>query len=226
MSVWSIYQSAGSPSVEFYVEGICRTCGVQSTGQLFSDWVKPTFTDHDKLLPGEIVCAACLFCFSDQNEQLRQRLGKEKPQRMRNYSHFVVNGEWIPLSKGDKVRMKEILLSSLEVAVIALSGQKHIIFRARPGWWQIEEQSVLPFPELLNQLLTPVETLYNTGATKAEIESGHYSQRTIKQIGIQLWQELEFCIKPHRGGLPLQLAVFLAQKTDEDTGTTDESTGE
>lgn len=111
----------------------CRFCGGNGEGIQFQDWVKPTFTDRDKLLPGEIVCNACLFWFEEASQELANITGKDKPQRMRNYSHFVVNGEWIPLSKGDKARMVELLTSEPfpELAAIADSGQKHIVFRAR-----------------------------------------------------------------------------------------------
>jgi hypothetical protein len=39
--------------------GKCRFCGSEGEGELFTDWVKPTFTDHDKLKPGETV-SMCL----------------------------------------------------------------------------------------------------------------------------------------------------------------------
>jgi hypothetical protein len=210
-----IYEAAGAPPMPGNTRGRCRACGQAAKGMPFREWVKNTFTDWDKLYPGEIVCHACLFCFDDQSVALMKRVGRDKPQRMRNYSHFVVGGEWHPLSKAEKSRMRELLLADPTVAVIALSGQKHIIFRARPGWWQIEEQSVRPFPALLARLLEAVEALYRAGATKAEIESGYYSQRSLLAIGLDRWRELESQIKPFRGGLALPLAVFLAQKDGE-----------
>lgn len=89
--------------------------------------------DHDKLHDGSVVCHSCLFCFDDRSSALTTITGKDKPQRMRNYSHFVVNGRWHPLSKAAKPLMWQLLTQFPEVAVIAVSGQKHLIFRARPG---------------------------------------------------------------------------------------------
>lgn len=206
-----IWTAAGAPPQEGTTPGPCRTCNSNATGLLFSQWVKPTFTDHDKLTPGTIICHACLFCFDEASEAIQQRTGKEKAPRFRNYSHFVTNGTWVPLSKGDKQRMLTILMSAPEVAVIAESGQKHLVFRAQPGWWQFEEQSLAPCPTLLTDLLTHIAPLYHAGATKAEIETGRYSQKTLRDL-LPVWREHEPPLRPHRGGLPLTLAVFLAQK--------------
>lgn len=211
-----IYRGAGLPPMQGKESGVCRTCGGESIGLLFSEWVRDTFTDRDKLLPGEIICHACLFCFAEQSELLAKKVGKDKPQRMRNYSHFVMNGEWFPLSKGDKARMRELLLISPQVVIIADSGQRHIAFRARRGWWQFEEQAMLPCPALLESLLEPVESLYQVGASKSEIESGHYSQKSIQAIGVANFLRLDGKIKNHRGSLSLKLALFLAQKESED----------
>ena len=201
----------------------CRICGKDGIGQPFDDWVKPTFTDWDKLQPGEIICNDCLFWFDERSELLAQKVDKDKPQRMRNYSHFIVGGEWIPLSKGDKARMKELLLREPfpELAAIAESGQKHIVFRAtrnppgaKAGWVQFEEQSLFLEPEKLAVLLSEIEELYTT-FSKAEIESGDYASYRILKFGFDEWMALEAEIKSLRGGLLFALAIFLAQKGDE-----------
>ena len=218
-ATWQIYEAAGSPEMEGGVEGVCRGCGVAATGLLFERWVKDTFTNHDQLFQGSIICHACLFCFAEQNEVLTLKVGKPKLQKCRSYSHFIVDGQWHALSKGEKIQMKELIFQSPSVAIIAESGQKHLIFRAKPGWWQFEEQGMLPCPVVLHGLLANVESLYNAGASKTEIESGHYAQRTIRNIGIQAWRQMEAEIKPHRGSLPLSLALFLAQKESDGTRT-------
>lgn len=56
--------------------GQCRICGKVGEGVVFKAWVKPTFTDHDKLLPGEIVCHACDFWFAETNYELAKAVGK------------------------------------------------------------------------------------------------------------------------------------------------------
>lgn len=201
--------------------GICRTCGSEAIGVAFEAWVRPTFTDWDKLTVGAIICHACQFCFADQNATLAARLGSDKPQRMRNYSHFVLAGEWIPLSKGAKTRMLESLLHAPEVAVVAEQGQKHLIFRSTPGWWQIEEAAHRPFPERLSAALQPVGALYNGGFSKAEIEAARYLQHRILAFGIGRWVALEKSVRAMRGGAALALALFLAQKesVDDESGS-------
>lgn len=212
-----IYYAAGSPPMVVSHQGVCRTCKSFGDGILFRDWVKDTFTDHDKLYPGQIVCQACQFSFAEQSEILRQRLGKDKPQKARNYSHFVLNGEWYPLSKAQKTKMRDLFFQNPEVAIVAASGQKHIIFRARLGWWQIEEQSVAPFPGKLKHLLGAVEPLYFAGFSKDEIEFGTYQQNRILKIGMPFWKEHEHVVAPHRNTIRLSLALFLAQKPAEET---------
>ena len=203
------------------MEGQCRICGQSSIGQAFGDWVKTTFMDWDKLVAGEIACDGCLFWLDEASEELARRVGKEKPQRMRNYSHFVVNGEWMPLSKGDKVRMRALLLGRPfpELAAVAISGQKHIVFRARrnppggrAGWVQVEEAAVFVDPAELGALLESVEELY-LGFSKAEIATGQYRQYRIRKFGLARWRELDMCIRDRRGSPLLDLAIFLAQRS-------------
>ena len=173
-----------------------------------------TFMDWDKLHPGTIICHACQFAFDEHSTALAVALGKpmHRIMRMRNYSHFVCAGRWEPISKGNKRRMAELLLAEPEVACIAISGQKHILFRTQPGWWQIEEQSARPFPAELRRLLCVVEDLYQGGISKSEIETGRYSDRRILDFGLARWRARETEIKPQRGTLRLALAIFLAQK--------------
>jgi hypothetical protein len=209
----AIHAAAGAP--DHGLAGTCRACGVPGFGAPFATWIKPTFTDHDKLSPGDIVCSACLFCFDDASSACAAALGKPEPQRMRNYSHFVRAGRWYPLSKGAKRKMSELVFDASTV-VIATSGQKHLCFRCPAGWWQIEEHTARPFPGMLRRLSVPVGALYQGGFSKAEIESGLYDQRRVTAFGIGAWRDADEIIRQHRRTLPLQLAIFLAQK-DEDT---------
>jgi len=207
-----LYQAAGFEVGK--ADERCWLCGGPAFGPTpRREFVKPTFTDHDKVAcpDSDVICGACVFCHDERSELLASLVGKEKPQRMRNYSHFVVDGRWIPLSKGDKSRMADLLMQGPELAVIALSGQKHIIFRAQPGWWQIEEQSALPFPDRLGELLGIVEALY-IDFSKTEIEMGDYRQDRIVKFGLAQWQQLENRVAPLRGSIDLELAIFLAQK--------------
>lgn len=208
------------------VEGTCRICSQVDGGQGFNAWVRKTFTDHDLLVPGEIICENCLFWFDENSEALADKLGKDNARyvRIRNYSHFVVDGEWIPLSKGDKQRMQELLLGEPfpELAAIAESGQKHIVFRAarnppdaEAGWVQFEEQSLFVQPNELAYLLDVLQALYTT-FSKTEIQTGNYKQYRIRDFGLDFWYALESEIAPLRGSLLFELALFLTQKGEMD----------
>lgn len=139
-----LYQAAGSPPATLTHHGACRMCGGDGDGIAFDAWVRDTFTNHDQLLPGDIICGPCQFAFAQDSRLLQERTGKDKPQRMQNYSHVVLRGQWYPLHKGQKVKLLSLLRQSPELVAIGVSGQKHIVFRARPGWWQVEEQCVAP----------------------------------------------------------------------------------
>lgn len=259
-----LWNAAGQPDGDGDSSGICRICGQPGSGLPFTTWVRDTFTDWDKILPGDIICQQCQFAFDEANELLTKRMDKwwstEKeavaanpdrvkawqkrnrtsmiptavqikltqmwggwciPQRMRNYSHFVIDDEWIPLSKADKARMAEILRGDFEVAVIAESGQKHIVFRAVPGIVQFEEQQIRDVGAIL-ALLNPIQSLY-AGFSKSEIETGQYKQHRIIRFDLTEWHELERQIHHWRGSLLFRLAIFLAQKIGgkDDTGITD-----
>ena len=214
-----LWRAAGQPPGKGKVAGVCRICGCDSAGLDFDGWVRPTFTDHDKLLPGSILCHACQFSFEERSALLARLVGKEKPQRMRNYSHFIVDGVWIPLSKGNKPRMREILLNENPgLAIIAESGQKHIIFRAVPGIVQFEEQQIQNW-QSLDGLLSPIEQLY-TRFSKSEIREGNYAQHRVLKFGVTEWQQLESQIKSMRQSPLFALALFLAQREEIDDRVT------
>ena len=210
-----IFRAAGGDEPLDGRLGVCRTCGETSRGILFSGWARPTFMDWDKLTAGEIICEACRFCFDDSNPVLDARLGKAR-QRMRNYSHFVVGGEWFPLSKGNKTKMSELLALSPEVVVIAESGQKHIAFRALPGWWQFEELRIVPDASLLRRMVSAIQPLYDGGFAKSEIESGRYNQRRVLAFGLPRWLSADGELRSMRGSPVFTLALFLAQKEEKE----------
>lgn len=230
---WRLYHAAGSPPVTLYGDdtpmriGMCRLCGVEAEGYPWARWVKDTFTDHDLLGPGDAICVACLCCADDHSAVLQARTGREKLQRMRNYSHIVTRrGHWLPLGKDQKAVIASALLDGPDVAVISLSGQKHVVFRARVGQWQIEEQRCWPDPARLQLLLTAVQALYREPAvTKAMIETGEYSPRALAAIGPREVYTLDAALRPHRGSPLFSLAVWLAQREDTDDDSTARCSG-
>lgn len=213
MACSALWIAAGKLAGKGEKLAVCRICGLLDVGLLFVEWARPTFTDWDKLQAGGIICHACQFAFAECSELLAQRTGKDKPQRMRNYSHFVLDDEWLPLSKADKVKMTHLLLyKSPQIAVIAESGQKHIIFRAKPGVVQFEEHQILDWQNL-GSLLNVVEKLYGT-FSKVEIGTGNYAQHRVMKFGISSWNGLENIVKPQRQTSLFSLALFLAQRKE------------
>lgn len=212
-----LYRAAGSlgiPDAEL-ASGSCWLCGASLViGVPLRQFVKSTFMDRDKVAnpAGTHVCPACAFSFQEQSEELARRVGKDKAQRMRNYSHFVANGEWHPLSKAQKSEMRRFLLEERpELAVVAVSGQKHLVFRGTPGWWQVEEQAMLPDPLRLELVLLVIEDAYQT-FSKSEIGAGRYKQHRILKFGVERWDQLESQLREWRGSALFELALFLAQK--------------
>lgn len=206
------------------MQGMCRMCGQLGKGEVFDKWVKPTFTNYDKLKQGSIICNDCLFWFNEADANLAKIVGKDKPQRMRNYSHFIVAGQWTPLSKAHKRKMLELISAPNafpELAVIADSGQKHIAFQARrneagqsEGWLQFEEGALWVVPDKLKALIAVIEEM-KQGFSESAIESADYETAFILKFGFAKWQRLEETIKRHRGTLFFNLALFLSKREDK-----------
>lgn len=212
-----IYHAAGSPDQQGETVGVCTTCGEDGIGIPFKKWVKKTFTDFDLLRPGSIVCHACLFCFDEQSTLIQKMAARDKPQRFRTYSHFVTDGTWHIFTKAQKGDIRHLLLSaSPKVAVIADSGQKHLVLRSRPGMWQFELESLVPEPDRLAEILGISDDLYTRGATKADMLSGSYSMGSISRVGINEWRRLEDRLKPNRGSILFDLAIFLTEKQEHE----------
>lgn len=212
-----LHAAAGAPSYPDTSTGVCRLCGQRNAGLLFDAWVKPTFTNWDMLASGDIICVACQFAVDDRSLLLQERTSKEKPQRMRNYSHFVIDGAWLPLHKGQKGEMLAALRRAPDVAVVAISGQKHLLFRSRPGWWQVEEIAAPPSLARLDACIAPIETLYRI-FSKEEIAGDQYAPHRMAQYvdtyGLDSLQDALISLRSQRGTLAFDLALFLAQKQE------------
>jgi len=211
------------------MQGKCRLCGQSGDGEPFEKWVKPTFTNWDKLKQGDVICNDCLFWFEEQSANLAKIVGKDKPQRMRNYSHFIVAGQWTPLSKAHKRKMLEFLSTPNafpELACIADSGQKHIAFQSKrnaagqsEGWVQFEEGALWIVPSKLKRLIATIEEM-KQGFSESAIESAEYEGAFIIKFGFAKWQQLEEAIKQYRGTLLFKLALFLSQREEKPTEET------
>lgn len=204
------------------IAGVCAVCGVAcdvTCPAPFSD----VFTDYDKLRypDSDRVCVACAFAFAE-SVNLPNR---DKPQRIRNYSHFVVDGRWLYCTKGDKEVMQSVLFNPPTgpwLAVIAESGQKHILFRARvnttpsPYVVQFEETRVTTTAEELRTLVEWIEALCR-GFSKTMVRDNTYPIHTINRFGVDRWRKLEERIAPYRGTRLFALALFLARTENSRT---------
>lgn len=204
--------------------GICRITGNHSKGVSFDSWVKPTFTDHAWLKPGCIISNSALFTMDDQNYEVSVRVGKDKPQRFRNYSHIISNGEWYPVTKGDKEKICELIVSGAELVSLNESGQRHVFFKHRIGMWQLDEMFIMPDISRFARIQQCFARLIGLGFTQTEIVSGQYLQHRILKAGVSDWRDAEQIISPDRGSGFFTFCAYLIHKNEED-GTENERAG-
>ena len=209
-----VYNIGANNKIYGQTEGVCRITGNAGVGLPFNKWVKPTFTDHAYLKPGTIISNEALFCFDENSEIVQTKVGKEKKQRFRTYSHIVYKGKWYCKTKGDKKEIYNMIVNGAELVCLTDSGQKHMLFKHRPGMWQLDEMYVIPniaeFKKLHNNMCAMLDMEFS----QKEIISGHYLQYRIKQIGIKEWLNAEFKIKSQRGKLMFNLAAWLLFKSE------------
>lgn len=265
-----LYKAAGAPSVQNLetIHSHCWLCGIETqVGAPKKNVIKDTFMDIDKARcpDSNHLCAACVWCFSEQDEVLTKKVdsfwstaslamsantarleawqkknkttgkpatvaelgideiwgGYAVPQRMRTYSHFVVNGVWTPATKANKAFMREVLFNPPKdewLAIIADTGQKHIIFRAQTAYGrescviQFEEQRISYELRQLQEVYAETNALYLLGFSKEEIERGEYARNRMMKVDRVRWREHERHLQKWRGSKIFMLALFLVQK--------------
>jgi hypothetical protein len=196
--------------------GVCRITGKESTGVIFEKWVKDTFTDFAYLKPGTIISNEALFCFEEQSELLMRMTGRDKPQRFRTYSHIVVGADWHLLSKAQKLEIYDLLVNADPViAVIADSGQKHLLFKHRIGTWQFETETIMRDKKTLRMLKEMADELLAEKFSKAEILTAQYKQYKVIDYGLARWREKESIFKQYRGSTIFDLSIWLSQTKGE-----------
>jgi len=195
-----IYHAGAEGKIYGNTPGICRITGQKSSGLPFDKWVRKTFTDQAFLLPGNIISNEALFCFDEASEIVMKRAGKEKPQRFRTYSHIIdALGNWHCLTKADKKLTYKLIIEGASLVCLTDSGQKHLLFKHRPGMWQLDDMFVLPDIETFKFLHSNMCNLLDLGFSQTEVITGSYIQYRIVNAGIQTWKNLEDLIKPYRG---------------------------
>jgi len=205
-----IYQLGANKLTYGDTPGICRITGKQSTGLPFAKWVRDTFTDHASLLPGTIISNEALFCFDESSVLVQQLIGRDKPQRFRTYTHVVADGKWFIMTKADKERIVGILVAGTdEIICLSDSGQKHLLFKHRPGMWQLEEMQIAPDVKTFCFLHERFMKLLSIGFTQGEIISGNYLSYRVMNAGLPVWKALEDEIKSYRNSQIFNFTTWL-----------------
>lgn len=202
-------------------DDVCWLCGgeTEGRGRMHKDVIRPTFTNtpHAQATDSKSLCVACSWI-------LAQRF-------IRNWSLYVVDGKFYHPGRAE---LRDIIARPPAtypwLLCIAVSGQKHISFpghvvRSPRDTKILMEELLVPLPaEGIPDILEPVEMLYTGGFTKTEITTGQYRQNRIMNFGLSEWRMLEDEIAHLRGGRLLELAVFVAQKQEEGSSFTTDST--
>jgi hypothetical protein len=194
-----IYEIGAQNRIYGNEQGVCRIIGEQSTGVNFEKWVADTFNDWSYLKPGTIISNEALFTFDEQSGLLQKKTGRDKLQRFRTYSHIIYNGEWYCLTKADKPAIFDMIISGAELVCLTETGQKHIFFKHRPGFWQLDDMFIVPDISILKQIHTAMCDLMRLGFSQEEIKTGQYKSGRIALAGLDKWRELEFSIQEFRG---------------------------
>lgn len=190
-------------------KGKCRITGKESEGILFTKWVRDTFTDLAFLKPGTIISNEAMFCFDEASEIVQQKTGKEKLQRFRTYSHIIKKGEWFCCTKANKQQIYEMIIAGAELVCLTDSGQKHVLFKHKPGMWQLDDVYLMPDVELLKTLHGNMCELMKLGFSQAEIISGNYNSGRIMKSGLCVWKAYEDIIKKYRDTAIMQFAGWM-----------------
>ena len=80
-----LYEAAGRPAVDglAHAVGRCWLCGadLRGKGMSYHDFVKSTFTDHDKAqaATSDHICPACVFCAAERSEVLARTVASSPP---------------------------------------------------------------------------------------------------------------------------------------------------
>jgi hypothetical protein len=204
-----IYAIGADQKIYGHQEGLCCITGKESTGLLFDKWVKGTFNDHDRLGPGTIISNEALFCFDEASEIIQEKTGRDKAQRFRTYSHIISGGQWFCVTKADKKLIFDLIVAGAEMVSLTETGQKHVLFKHRPGMWQLDELHIKPDIELLKFLHKHMCALLVYQFSQTEIITGNYLSGRIMKARLPNWQKHEDKIKLYRGSGIFDFVSFM-----------------
>lgn len=231
-----VHASAGAPAMEECApaSGVCWQCGGEVVrGVALARWLSDSHGSHTRVsMPtSDVVCEACVFVGSRTSPVPGRppQEGKQFGGNFRNYSHFGESGDdgaWsvANASKGEKDVVRSFLTRPRRGAwfcAVAETGQKHVLpftptnHRGDGGGRVAFDDRLVsvPDPRTLDSLIRRTTALLTAGATKEDVESGDYSDRS--------WSLCEDMIREYerdnariRGGGLLALVVWLAQRDE------------
>lgn len=231
-----VHAAHGSPPVDgcAAASGLCYVCcGPIVRGKSVPDWLSTNFTDQNRCRsPASThVCEACCYVQSRTSPVLGREAkeGKKFGGNFRNYSHFYEAGTgYANASKGEKPLIRDFLARSHAgpwFCAIADSGQKHVLPFApmngpggRSGTVLLEE-ALVSVPED-QSLISDMIALLSAGVTKGEIESGEWYVRTMIE-NRDAARAFESRHGAHRGSGWFRLAIWLAQRDEEEFAAVD-----
>ncbi len=235
---WAILGGAPFPPPEpqrgerYGPDARCWLCG-GPTGGVGWPWktaVAETFTNHTLAAcpTSQTICQPCAaFASKDAWEAYaarRPELGLKTGHAMswRCYSHLFASPDRHECPT--RRRWRDILLDPPEppfLAVVATSGQKHLIFRGRIAEnrdafpVQVEERILWLEREEFVACLAAFEQLYNLGFSKDDILTGRYFPARMLAVGTRAWRAAEDALAPfRRWPALLTLTHFVAQRAE------------
>lgn len=183
----------------------CWLCGGETGGLGIpaAGLIRPTFTNRDSARRPESrsLCAGCAFCLSHPSLRSRSILAHARG-----------------LAHPSRAEAREALLLPPEppfVFCVAVSGKKHLHFRARVAWSrdrypvQFEDLAVEVDREVLACILSDVDLLLRAFG-KEEVRTGRYRGQPPKGADLKALAVAEERLSRFRGSRLFKLAVHVA----------------
>ncbi len=204
------------PNYDGEFVGECNLCGKPFKGGIpvkkllgssYMDWAVHKNPD------GTHICEACSFCLA-MNPEGRIALFR--------YA-IIADGEELRLC--NRAEMRDALINPPQppfVAIVPVSQKKHLFSKAKISFSRdnffcsLEEMTVPVDLEAFKALIEKIEALRGVGIVKTDIEAGRIGGFFIKNYDIMSQEKALEIIAECRKSEMFQLALFLAQKAEED----------
>lgn len=205
------------PAYDTEYSGRCNLCGAEVRGGVplkkllgssYMDWAV------HKCSEATHICTACAFCLSIN--------AKEGRAAVLRYP-LTANRQGLRLL--NRSEMRDALVSPPSppfVAIVPVSQKKHLFSKAaisfsRDMFYCNLEETLMPVRrEAFEKLVKCIEALRGVGIVKTDIEAGRIGGAFIKNYGIAYQERAIDIIAGCRRSGMFSLALFLAQKMDEE----------